>query len=199
MSARHWARGKLRGDPAYRAVLERLPDAGLLLDVGCGEGYLLAAAHAARPALALHGIDHDRRRLDLARRALADVPALTLDDRDATQATLPPCDVIACLDVLHYLPFDRQDALLDALVDGLRPGGLLVIRDAEPGRGWRSAATIGAERLARVIGRHRGAVLAFRSLDEVGARCAEHGLAVEIGPCADGTPFSNRLVVARRA
>ena len=65
-----WARGKIGGDPVYRAVLALLPEAGTLVDLGCGEGYLLALARELRPGLDLVGLDHDPRRLALARAAL---------------------------------------------------------------------------------------------------------------------------------
>ncbi len=44
ITAWEFARGKLRGDPVYRVVLEKcsLPPGGTLVDVGCGQGLMLA-------------------------------------------------------------------------------------------------------------------------------------------------------------
>ena len=38
----HFARGKLKGDPAFFGLLEHglIPDAGRLIDLGCGQGLL---------------------------------------------------------------------------------------------------------------------------------------------------------------
>jgi hypothetical protein len=47
--AYHFARGKLRGDPMFRAILERglLQGRGQVLDLGCGQALLFAWLLAA--------------------------------------------------------------------------------------------------------------------------------------------------------
>ena len=49
--AYNFARGKLRGDPVFRALLERgmLLGRGRILDLGCGQGLLAAWADSAAP------------------------------------------------------------------------------------------------------------------------------------------------------
>ncbi len=192
-----WARGKVAGDPVYRAVLALLPEAGTLVDLGCGEGYLLALARERRPGLDLVGLDHDERRLALARAALEGEARVRLEGGDAREAGLPPADVLACLDVLHYLPPAEQDALVRRMARALRPGGTLLVRDAEAGAGWRSALTAWSERFMVAVGRHRGLGVYLRPRAELEAAMAAAGLAVEVRPCAEGTPFSNVLLVGR--
>ena len=195
--AHGWAKGKLLRDPAYAAALQLLPQHGVLLDVGCGEGYLVAAAIAYRPALRAIGIDHDPRRLHVAERAHDGQSEVSFVQHDAPGAELPRADAIALLDVLHYLPYDAQDGLLRACCTALHVDGVLIVRDAEPGQRWRSGVTRLAERIARISGRHRGHGLFFRSLDHAAATCAASGMTTTITPCAAGTPFSNRLLIAR--
>lgn len=193
-----FARGKMSGDPVYAQVLDLLPAAGTLVDVGCGEGYLLALVREARPALHLVGLDHDPRRVGLARRALADLPDLLFADGDVRTAPLPPADVLTCLDVLHYLPVAEQDLVLRRFADALRPGGVLLVRDGEAGTGWRSLATLAAERMLVGVGRHRGVGVFFRPPGETAAVLRGLGLEVEVVPCRAGTPFANVLTRARR-
>ena len=99
ITAWEFARGKLRGDPLYRTVLTEctLPSGGTLVDVGCGQGLMLAllaeceAAWRAGtwpsswppPAVfdRLVGIETRRRVAAIARQALGE--AATIVEGDA--------------------------------------------------------------------------------------------------------------------
>jgi SAM-dependent methyltransferase len=196
--AHGFAKGKMSGDPAYATVLERLPEQGTLLDVGCGEGYLLALARAQRPGLALVGVDHDERRVALARQALAREPRVELLVGDLRDHSLPPASMITCLDVLHYMPPAQQDAVLARLVACLAPGGLLLLRDGQADGGLRTAVLRLFETVAVAIGRHRGDGVFFRSAQALRSALEAQGLEVEVAPCRDGTPFANLLFEARK-
>jgi 2-polyprenyl-3-methyl-5-hydroxy-6-metoxy-1,4-benzoquinol methylase len=196
--AHGFAKGKMSGDPAYATVVERLPHRGTLLDVGCGEGYLLALARVARPGLALVGVDHDERRLALARRALADEPAVELLVGDLRDHDLPQADMITCLDVLHYMPPEQQDAVLARLAATLAPWGLLLLRDGQADGGLRSTLLRWSETIAVAVGRHHGDGVFFRPARALRGALEALGLEVEVAPCRDGTPFANLLFVARK-
>ena len=195
--AEGFARGKMKGDPVYAAVLSRLHEGGTLLDVGCGEGYLLALA-TEQGAGTLVGLDHDARRLALGQTALNDVADCRLISGDVRTAELPQADVITCLDVLHYQAPDEQDAILVRLADALRPGGVLFVRDASSGQGLWSAITALSERVAVAIGRHLGDGVFFRAPGELEAAMRAAGLEVTTEDCSAGTPFSNVLYTGRR-
>ncbi len=196
--AHGFARGKLSGDPAYATVAEHLPSQGTLLDVGCGEGYLLSLARAVKPALELVGMDHDERRVALAQAALGGEPRVELLVGDLRSLDLPPADMITCLDVLHYMPPHEQDAVLARLVAVLAPGGTLLVRDGESEAGLRSTLLRLSEQLAVAVGRHRGDGVFFRPAQALRQALEVLGLAVEVAPCRDGTPFANLLFVARK-
>ena len=197
-TAHGFAKGKMAGDPAYLAVLARLPAKGLLLDVGCGEGYLLALARAAQPGLSLHGVDHDERRVGQARRVLGQESRLELVVADIREVPLPRAHVITCLDVLHYMPAEQQDRTLERLTGALEPDGVLFIRDGTSDGGLRSTLLRWSEQLAVALGRHRGDGVFFRPAQALRARLEALGMRVEVAPCAEGTPFANLLWVASR-
>ncbi len=192
-----FAQGKLGRDPAYRAVLQRLPPTGSLVDLGCGEGYLLALVRESRPDLRCTGVDHDERRIASARAALQGEP-VTLDTADARSWPIPAADVIVALDVLHYQSHDHQRALLQSMAAALNPGGQLLIRDLDPDAGLRSWLTIGAERVAMALGRHRGDGVYPLPPGAMANTLQAAGLGTQLVPCDEGTPFANRLLVGSK-
>ncbi len=194
-----FAKGKMRGDPAYRAVLQYLEPGQTLLDVGCAEGYLLALAAETIGDLVLIGFDHDERRLDIARKALGDLD-LRVYAGDARDTDLQgvSASVITVLDVLHYQTESEQDAILARLAGVLAPGGVLLVRDGRSDGGWRSTVTAMSERIAMALGRHKGDGVYFRPQDEMRAALEALGLDVTVDPCSENTPFANVLFAARK-
>jgi len=193
--AHGFARGKMAGDPAYARVLEILGKEGTLVDVGCGEGHLLALAHEHAPELRLWGLDHDAKRIGTARLALGDLAELHVGD--VRTQDLPHASVIAALDLLHYMPLAEQDQILARLVGSLEPGGVLLVRDGEAEAGWRSRLTTLSERVAVRMGRHKGEGVWLRPRDEMVASLRGLGLRVDAETCSEGTPFANVLYIGR--
>ena len=136
ITAWEFARGKLRGDPLYREVLIRgwLPSGGRLLDIGCGQGLMLAllaeAGRVARdgpgPAGArlprferMVGIELRAHRARLARAALG--PDADIIESDARTILPGGCRAVLLFDVLHMMSEGDQEALLSAAVGALGP------------------------------------------------------------------------------
>ncbi len=196
----NWAKGKLANDPAFPTVAGRISELAptTLLDVGCGEGYLLAYVRAMAPQIALIGLDYDQKRLDVARRALGSQPQVRFIGGDVRQTELPQADVVTCLDVLHYLDDAGQDSILARLAAILRPGGTLLIRDGAAGEGMRSWLTLWSERIAVFLGRHRGATVHLRPREATIATLEAQGLKVQAEDCREGTVLANVLFTATK-
>jgi SAM-dependent methyltransferase len=210
----HFARGKLRGDPVFRFLLSSgvLPPAGVLFDLGCGQGVLMAllrsasASHArgdwpaewpAPPAaLKLHGVELSRRRAKVAGQALDGGAVVEMGD--IRHAPLPACAAIVILDVLLYLDDADQRRVLARCAAALGPGGVLVLREADAGAGLPFHVTRWAEKLACWSRGQIRQSLRYRPAREWQALLEAAGFTVEARPMSEGTPFGNVLFVALR-
>jgi len=210
-----FARNKLRFDPVFFTLLQRgcLPDRGTLLDLGCGQGLLLALLVAARdqfrcgqwpPAwpppplnLILQGIELDPDRASLAQRVLVNQAQVTR--HDIRDAVFPPCSAVVLLDVLMYLEERDQLRVLEKAAAALGPGGLLLVREADAGAGFAFRVTRWSERLLEILrGRLRDR-LHYRSAIQWAGLLESLGFSVGVESMSAGTPFANMLFVARKS
>ena len=196
---RRYARLKLRYDPVYPVVADRLIAADApVLDIGSGIGLLGLYLHERGFRKAYYGIDCDAQKILQARRsAHKRAAALTFETRDAV--VLPPFSgSVALLDVLHYMDRDRQRALLRSAGRRVSAGGALVIRTALQEPAWRYRATVCEEWLLHGCGWMRMPAQYFPQRAEIESTLQELGMQVTIEPLWGRTPFASFLVVARR-
>jgi 1-acyl-sn-glycerol-3-phosphate acyltransferase len=192
-----FAAGKTKYDPIFWTLLERLPRAGRLLDVGAGEGLLGLYLREGGSALSVHGLDVDATRIAAARQAAGGDPGLRFEVADGEDAPYPEADVVTCIDVLHYLPPDRRDRMIQRLCATVAPNGVLYIRDPAAGAGMAGWWTEMTERVFVALGRHRGAGVHVHGADALVAEVGRHLVDVRVERSGSG-PFANVLVSARR-
>jgi uncharacterized protein (DUF2062 family) len=216
LTAWEFARAKLRGDPVYRAVLaaDWLPPSGVLVDIGCGPGLLLALiAEAVEAAgdgrwppdgwpqpprrMQLVGVELRPRAADVARHALGD--DAEIHTADALDVALPPAiDVAAIFDVLHMMDREAQRPLIARVAAAMPPGAVLLVREADAAAGWRFRMVRLGNTITALVRGHWRPRFAFRTASEWRAELAALGFEVSLAPMSEGTPFANVLLVARR-
>src|SRR5579862_4113130 len=149
--AYHFARGKLGGDPVFRALLELglLRGCRRVLDLGCGQGLLAAWLHAAahcselglwpahwppapRPEC-VRGVEMAPREVARARAAFGPGCEVMLGDICSTD--FGSADAVIVLDVLHYLPLALQCQVLRRVHAALPRGGVLLLRVGDAAAG----------------------------------------------------------------
>lgn len=212
--AYYFARGKLGGDPVFAAILRQglIPDRARVIDLGCGQGVLLALLAVAQepqqaagwPAglpplprdIVAHGIDLRSDAIAAARVALGNGAQVAVSD--VRDAKLAECDVVTILDVLHYIDFDAQRRLLDRVFAALVPGGRLLLRAGDAAQGLRFRFTLANDWLITLM---RGSLqkrFYCRSGDAWLHLLRDVGFEAQIQPMSAGTPFANVLLVGRR-
>jgi len=196
---RSYARLKLRYDPLYAAVAERLVEANEpVLDIGCGIGLLGLHLHARGFSQRYLGIDCDAAKIERARHQAGEQGAtLSYETRDAI--VLPSfCGSVVILDVLHYLDRERQRALLRAAARRVSDAGALVVRTALQEPAWRYRATRLEEHLLHGCGWIGMPARHFPRRGEIESALGELGMQFTIKPLWGHTPFATFLVIATR-
>jgi trans-aconitate methyltransferase len=194
--ARHFAHGKLRGDPVFRFVLEHglIPRGALLLDLGCGQGVLAALIATADESHAIRGIELRARDVERARSA---VPEAQFDRGDIRTAAFGRADVVALFDVLHYIDLDAQRDVLARAREALAGGGVLLVRIADADGSLRMRYTLAVDRLAMALRGQWFGRFHCKAVDAWKRELEALGFSVESHPMAGGTGFANALLVAR--
>ena len=194
---RAYALTKIRTDPVYAAVAERLRGSSApLFDIGCGIGLMELYLRESGMTMPIIGIDHDTGKVEVARKIGARYDDLDFRSGDARVA-IPPGSVLA-LDVLHYFSTMEQAALLQTIIAAVPPGGVAIIRDAVRDRSFRYRLTRAQEAFSRAVRWLKAERLNFPTRESIVDPFRENGFDVEVQPLWGRTPFNNYLFVFRR-
>lgn len=194
---RSYVRWKVRADPAYDAVLRQVRGRDEpLLDLGCGIGLLAFYLREHGVQTPIVGIDFDRRKVDVARRAATRYRDLEFIAGDARSA-LPERHNVVMLDLLHYLDAESRARILANVARTVPPGGIVVIRQGVRDASWRYRFTSAVDAVGRAIRWMKAEHLLYPTREEITAAFA--GFDAEITPLWGRTPYNNYLFVFRRA
>lgn len=157
---------------------------GTWADIGAGDGaFTLALADLLGPGGRIIAVDRDGRALRDNERAIrARFPAIDFSTMTADLTgplDLPVLDGLVAANSLHYVPRDRQVAVIRDLAAHVRPGGRFVVveYDADRGNPWvphpfsypswerlaEAAGLVETRRIGRVPSRFLGAIYSAAS------------------------------------
>jgi tRNA (cmo5U34)-methyltransferase len=108
-------------------LLEHVPrEIRRVLDLGTGDGRLLAMLHVDRPEMHGVGLDFSDLMLDRARERFADQEAIEIITHDLSEPlpTLGRFDAVVSSFAIHHLQHERKRALYREIFDLLQPGGV---------------------------------------------------------------------------
>lgn len=106
-------------------IVKLIKKKGIILDLGCGDGFLANYLGSKSSDREVIGIEQNNERIKLAEKGLENVRFLK---SDITEDKLPPADTILLVHVLHHLnSFQGQERLIKKCFDTLGKGGQLII------------------------------------------------------------------------
>lgn len=111
-------------------LLARLPETGTIIDLGSGEGILANLVARALPGCRVLGFDLDEKRVAIANQNAPANASFKLGDI----FKLPPdlvADAAILNDVVHHQPHNMHWTLLRGVMDHLRPGGVMVLKEVD--------------------------------------------------------------------
>jgi 2-polyprenyl-3-methyl-5-hydroxy-6-metoxy-1,4-benzoquinol methylase len=155
-----------------------------LLDVGCGHGVLAALLLDGHPERRVVGIDPDVRKIEWANESIGKDPraefrACTIETLADERPAAFDCVVVA--DVLCLIARDTWPAFLAAARRLVRPGGRLVLKDAENDGSWRAIKALWQERLMVHVLRRTVSTggIGFATREELAGYVARAGFTVD--------------------
>jgi 2-polyprenyl-3-methyl-5-hydroxy-6-metoxy-1,4-benzoquinol methylase len=129
-----WARFGILRQRFLDEIGQYLPDAGPVLDIGCGFGLFSLYYAATGPRRLVRGLDVNRRRIALARRAATRLGLDNVAYEESDARDFKGDGEIAAaymLDIVHHVPAASVPPLLSALRRALPVGGRLLVKDVD--------------------------------------------------------------------
>ncbi len=209
----YFARGKLGSDPAFYSLLELglLPDAGRLIDIGCGQGLLASWLQSARalyeagewpqdwPAAPkvghIWGLELMSSDVERARAALGDRAEFVVGNMCSTD--FGQADAAVILDVLHYVDYPAQEDVLRRIRAALPTGGTFITRVGDASAGLPFHICNLVDRAVFYARGHGISRLYCRTLEEWIALLDRLGFSAQPLPMSAGKPFANVMLVSR--
>jgi cyclopropane fatty-acyl-phospholipid synthase-like methyltransferase len=186
----------------FRAVAECVPNAGRILDAGCGHGLFALYLALTGAGRRVTGVDIDDDKLAVALRA-----AITagVDSRVDFESVVPDWrpegrwDAIVEVDMLYLLGRVRAKDWIPSAASALAPGGRLVVKELDVVPEWKARWSEVQEVLAtRVLRITEGEELELIPCDDVTDAMRAAGLAVEVRRLDHGRLHPHYVAVGTR-
>jgi len=180
-----YIRVKMALENNFDSYYSLLPRKGEILDLGCGYGYISYMLMLTSEERIITGVDYDEKKIMIAQHGYLRNERISFVKEDITKYKITPKDGFLFGDVLHYLPFDKQEALLKDCIMNLNPGGVILIREGNSDKESRHKRTKFTEFFSTKVLRFNKTQdntgkLYFTSATILFTFAEEHGLTFEI-------------------
>ena len=189
------------------AVASRVPAGGRVAEVGCGHGLLSGLIALGDSRRHVHGVDPDPRKILWASQGPGRLSNTVFEEGKVDSLVAGHAgefDAVVVSDVLYLLPLERWPGFLGDVARLLRPGGRLLLKEAEGDDSWKHRKCLAQEWvMVKLLGRTKaGGALVLQSRDVVQGLLEQAGLrpreTVELG-AGYSTPHILYVAEARAA
>lgn len=109
-----------------------IPKVGLIIDIGCGSGFLSQFLSQSSRKRQIIGIDKSKGRIRTAISTLAGKDSnVSFQLGDASKIHFPKANCFLLVDVLHHIPFSKQVSLLNSLSSRMKKDSLIIIKEVD--------------------------------------------------------------------
>ncbi len=136
-----YMKAKIRSENYYEFFNDVIPRDAIIVDVGCGYGFLSLMLHYISNDRKITGIDYDEEKISVAQNIPNKTENIKFVLSDITEEPLPKANVYILNDVLHYIPKEMQVKVLNQCMDNVGDKGFIIVRDADTNLKSRTAVT----------------------------------------------------------
>ncbi|CAN5546372.1 MMPL family transporter [soil metagenome] len=193
-----YLRVKLNLEDNYTPFYNMLPRSGIILDLGCGYGFLCYMLHLRSKDQKIVGVDYDAEKIETAIHSYLKSETIEFHLANIQQFPLAEYLGIVLSDVLHYMELAEQRDLLSRCCNALLPGGIMIIRDGNSESKQRHKRTQLSEFFSiNLLQFNKSSnTLNFLPTDQIKQLVENKGLTFEIND--NSTVTSNVMIVVRK-
>jgi 1-acyl-sn-glycerol-3-phosphate acyltransferase len=132
---------KLKMEGNYLVFQNLVPKKGVIIDAGCGYGFMSYMLAYLEPKREITGLDYDESKIEVAENGFEKPANLNFVSSNLQDFTVPNADCIIFSDVLHYLNLQERNRIFTEYASKLLPGGTIIIRDGDNRMAKKHATT----------------------------------------------------------
>ncbi len=160
---------KLRLERNYQLFHDLVPKEGIIIDAGCGYGFMDYMLAYLAPQRKIIGFDYDEEKIEVAENGFDKPINLRFANASLHEFKATPANCIIFSDVLHYLEEHERIHVFTNFASKILPGGIIIVRDGDNHPGKKHAVTRLTEFLSTRVFKFnkREHKLAFFAADEL--------------------------------
>jgi 2-polyprenyl-6-hydroxyphenyl methylase/3-demethylubiquinone-9 3-methyltransferase len=178
-------------------VLDAMPAAGRMLDVGCGHGLFANALALGSPDRQVLGVDPSAAKIAVARASAAGLTNVRYLQGVVQEIDEGGFDAISILDVLYLLPLDEKLAVLRACRERIAPDGVLVLKTNDTRPAWKYRVARLQETVMTGLGLTLGHGLYFVGRDQHVRLLERAGFRARVVDLNTWLPYPHVMFVSR--